>query len=106
MITTLLGLIALPVPEGGATFGFLAFVFVSLIWIQRRLSRPKMQRVGTEHAKRTMLVVTAMFVFAASAVAGPAAPPANVPESGQTVILLAAALIALIAWRHRGAKKI
>ncbi|MFL6513897.1 MAG: VPDSG-CTERM sorting domain-containing protein [Chthoniobacterales bacterium] len=107
MSTTLLGLSPLlPVPESGATFALLAFALVSLILVHRRLSRTRAQTAANQNAKRTMLIIAAMFVFAASAVAGPAAPPVSVPESGQTVILLGVALIALIAWRHRAAKKI
>jgi hypothetical protein len=107
MITTLLGLSpSVPVPENGATFALLAIALISLILVHRRLSRPKVQTIVSQNAKRTMLIIAAMFVFAASAIAGPAVPPANVPESGQTVILLAIALIGLMAWRHRAAKKL
>jgi hypothetical protein len=107
MINTLLGLIAnpVPVPEAGTTVALLGFALVMLIFLHRKSSRAKLQPVSHKNLSGTILVIAGLFAFISSANAGPVQPPATVPESGQTFILLAIALISLVVWRQRTAKK-
>jgi protein-S-isoprenylcysteine O-methyltransferase Ste14 len=52
------------------------------------------------------LMFLGLFASALPAGAGNIIPPVAVPESGQTLLLLVIALIALIAWRQKAAKRL
>jgi amino acid transporter len=104
MIITLAGLAPVTVPEGGATFILFAVALVSLILLRRRISIRKLPTVTVTKTTATALAIAALFVFVSSAVAGPAQLPANVPEAGQTLLLLGLALITVIALRYKLAK--
>jgi hypothetical protein len=57
--------------------------------------------------KKSNLAKLSAFLLVASALpalAGPVQVPVSVPESGQTLLLLGAAVIAVIALRHKLAK--
>jgi hypothetical protein len=54
----------------------------------------------------TTLTALSLVASAASALAGAPEPPVAVPEAGQTIVMLAVALIGLAAWSYKAGKKI
>jgi hypothetical protein len=104
MIMTLALLPLVPVPESGPTFILLAIAFVSLILLHRGLTIRKLRTATARKGTATTLAIIAFFVFAGSALAGPAPVPAQVPEAGPTLLLLGLALIAVIGLRFKLAK--